>query len=503
MNIIRFEFHCDRKVDFYAHLCNQYLYEEALDISIGYEQGCYILEASGEQPKLESLADAIAADFLLSVWLRDTQIRLVKVRTTHRRLLPHDALSLPFCQQCLPQFGDNQAAHFGDVNYPCPCCHGEMRLGQPHQALTLNDLKTLTANLMEQGELWVADAGIKLSLKPFVNESMQERSQIVVCNPNNLNAHFSLVNHDVLALSSLEKPYILARPIGSHPSLTAPLYDICFAWNRTLVVITELLRQKGIDWVYCHTTTPRLKLTWINHAWASVEHSSPAQGHHFLYDLPSPHLVSSHYGEWNAHLRQTMSDEVIELTALHCAGYHQEHLLTSDPTLGAAHRALLAGLTTQSDKDKGTKHRNVHSAVLYFSHSHPSEIVTLDRESSLERFFAMPQLPDNGYDIYHQLESSPQKSLLEKFKQQYPDDYSRLLDLHLPQPTTNLKSLWAIAAIFLGLAPAGELHVNQLNDALISAAMSHHGANAPRIDYPLTKGEAWRSHRWQDAGIPT
>ncbi|MGL4835657.1 MAG: NiFe hydrogenase, partial [Shewanella sp.] len=78
MKNIRFDFICAREVPFYAHLCNQYLHDETLKITIGCDAQHpfgtlrYFIEAQGEQAQLEQLADAIAADFLLSAWLIDS-----------------------------------------------------------------------------------------------------------------------------------------------------------------------------------------------------------------------------------------------------------------------------------------------------------------------------------------------------------------------------------------------------------------------------------------------
>ena len=135
--------------------------------------------------------------------------------------------------------------------------------------------------------------------------------------------------------------------------------------------------------------------------------------------------------------------------------------------------------------------------MIYLSHDHPSQIVTCDNKGDTSLFFALPELPDNGYDIFHRLDSSPQKAVAQKFKTQFPDDYLKLLSLKLHGRRDNLQSLWAIAAILIGLNPQEETQSQDyLSDALMAAAMRYQGANAPRIDYPLTKGEAHRSLNW-------
>ena len=138
-----------------------------------------------------------------------------------------------------------------------------------------------------------------------------------------------------------------------------------------------------------------------------------------------------------------------------------------------------------------------NAAIIYLSHTRPSQIVTCDKKGDTELFFALPELPDNGYEIFHQLDSSPQKAVAQKFKSLFPDDYLKLLSLKLSGRRDNLQSLWAIAAILMGLNHSEETQRPEtLSDALMAAAMRYQGANAPRIDYPLTKGEAHRSLNW-------
>ncbi|PKH98621.1 hypothetical protein CXF78_17825 [Shewanella sp. 11B5] len=140
-----------------------------------------------------------------------------------------------------------------------------------------------------------------------------------------------------------------------------------------------------------------------------------------------------------------------------------------------------------------------HAAVLYFSQQNACQIVTLDSQSNPELFFQLPTLPTSGYEICHSLSESPQKSLLDKFKQLFPAEYNQLLDLHIQADDGALSQLMAVATLIIGAYPvetAQRVTVTELADKFIALAMSHHGNNAPRIDFPLTKGAAHRSLNW-------
>lgn len=519
MKNIRFDFTCSRQVPLYTHLCNQYLNYDALNITIGSEalhHLCqddlgpitYFIEAKGEQAQLEQLADAIAADFLISTWLIDSGIKVIDEPQGSKTLLPYSQSTAnlaiaPFCQQCYPLIGDNQSAKFGALDLVCPCCHGEMQLTPAQKALTLLDIKAmaqglLSQDLANQGPLTLAAAdNLQLSLTPF-EQPLGERPQLLICNPNTLNAHFCLNDAQVLALSSIEKPLICARPTQEHDKLSAPLYDICFAYSRVILVLAEVLRQKGVDWVYIQGQHNRPKLAWVDGAWAQLtSHDLPAIAKQFTAPDPLRDEISflgfkaqwqaikksrSHQGTLTVHLDSSAKGE----TGIEPLASAEDHSITD----AALFAALLNGKFTTQKQAK-------NAAVIYLSHSHPSQIVTCDNKGDTELFFALPTLPDNGYEIFHQLDSSPQKAVAQKFKSLFPEDYLKLLSLKLHGRRDNLQSLWAIAAILIGLNKHEETQSQaSLSDALIAAAMRYHGANAPRIDYPLTKGEAHRSLNW-------
>ncbi|MDR9767267.1 NiFe hydrogenase [Shewanella baltica] len=532
MKDIRFDFTCSRQVPLYAHLCNQYLNYDALNISIGcdgqqdFGQHSYFIEAQGGQTQLEQLADAIAADFLISAWLIDSGIKVIDEPQGGKTLLPYSQSGsspaiAPFCQQCYPLIGDNQSAKFGMLDLACPCCKGETQLTPVQKALTLSDIKAMAQGLLTQGPLTLAAADdLQLSLTPFA-QPLGERPQLLICNPNTLNAHFCLNDAQVLALSSIEKPLICARPIQEHDKLSAPLYDICFAYSRVILVLAEVLRQKGIDWVYIQGKHNRPKLAWIDGAWAQIASkdlgSTQAQTKHFIAPEPLREKVSLHgyQAQWQAAKRSRSHQGELNVAVLpqsseathtantfaanaEAAHTEVEHAGTPHASDTENHTIADAALFSALLKGKFTSHRQAkNAAVIYLSHTHASQIVTCDNKGDTELFFALPELPDNGYEIFHQLDSSPQKAVAQKFKSLFPDDYLKLLSLKLHGRRDNLQSLWAIAAILIGLNPQDETQSQEkLSDALIAAAMRYHGANAPRIDYPLTKGEAHRSLNW-------
>ncbi|GIU26110.1 NiFe hydrogenase [Shewanella schlegeliana] len=484
MKNIRFEFNCTRDVPFYGHLCNQYLQNEQFDVTIGKKDNLYYIEALGEQAQLEQLADAIANDFLISTWLVKPQIKAIEEPIGRKKLLPVEALEIEYCQHCQPQLGDNQAKHFGDIGFNCPCCQAHTRISTAEQAISLADARALVKQLDTLGSIQLPQdkdkTGPIISFHPIENQPPENRHQLVICNPNNLHAHFSVNDSQILALSSIEKPFIRARSINNHPRLKQPLYEISFANSRLLLVICEILRQQGTDYIYiANAQNPRI--TMIDAKWSLI--ATPPTPHKVLIEAARQPLhddakAGSYQARW--------ASKQIEILTNKQADNEVE-------PINSAASCALHGATIGDNKPKNV-------AALYFSRSNKTQIVTLDGKQQLELFFEFPNLPDNGYDIVHQLELSPQKNLLDKFKAHYPDDYLKLLSLKLAQPTDNIETLWAISAIFLGAASKidepRDLSKTELCDFVVARAMCHKGANAPRVDFPLTRGEAFRSLNW-------
>ena len=529
MHNIRFDFVCQRPVPLYEHLCNHYLTRTALAISIGCEPQqedgavCYFIEAYAQQAQLESLADDIASDFLLSVWLQKTEIKRIESKTgknTPFAVIKHQGLPLYFCQHCQPQFGDNQHPNFGDINLACEHCKGHFKLSREQKSLTRLDIAAMAGQLLSEQTLALPMLGIALAISPNTANntanSTYQRPRILVCNPNSLNSQFCVNDNQVLALSSIEKPILRVRPSSDHPSLHAPLYDIQFAENRLLVILTEMLRQKGVHWVYVYQDEvdkakmdPPLYLASIAKGWLPI--TSYADGHIPLpTNLTCLHDESSYKTDTHKYVVKSHHNELAWHVISLCTAQHQAATYTinqsitsaDDANINKSLRALSAGLLRHNSNEHYGKPQFVkHAAVLYFSQHHPCQIVTMDDNSQAELFFELPELPHNGYELCHALQDSAQKSLFDKFKQLHPKEYNQLLDLHFSANDGRLNQLMAACAVVIGAEQSHkrdnkQISVMALADRFISLAMSYQGNSAPRIDFPLTKGMAHRSLNW-------
>lgn len=479
MKLVQFSFKCSRQVPFYAQLCNDYLANEPYEITIGFVKNRYLIEAVGEQVQLEALAEKIAHDFLLSIWLVESKVEEIIHREGSVVPLVNTQHHLPFCQHCEPLLGDNQSPRFGELALPCACCHGEQRL---HQAVSISQLKVWANDILTTGNVLftlTTEQGkhqvFQLSTTPVLTSS-QERPQILICNPNNVPLHFFTPSEHVLALSSLEKPRVTVQPRTQHRQLQAPLYDLCFSYNRVLTVLTEILRQQGVDFVFIDTSHWQPLITWIEKGWSQVDSDPELDLPVSIKALEPLHdqaCINSLNAYW--HKRRIHFD------------YKPNH--PNDVPSHALPICALHGGNIESGNGRNT-------AVIYFGRYAAGEIVCQDKFTRTDSFLVLPSLPQTGPEIIRLMATGEQAAILAKFKESLPYSYQALSQINLADSHNQLSGLFAVAATILGLSTSSTNSIQYLNDALIAKALQNSGQKGHRVDYSLDMVDGKRTIEW-------
>ncbi|KJF79586.1 hypothetical protein C0W92_14180 [Photobacterium angustum] len=479
MKLVQFSFKCSRQVPFYAQLCNDYLANEPYEITIGFVKNRYLIEAVGEQAQLEALAEKIAHDFLLSIWLVESKVEEIIHREGSVVPLINTQHHLPFCQHCEPLLGDNQSPRFGELALPCACCHGEQRL---HQAISINQVKVWANDILTTGNVLftlTTEQGkhqvFQLSTTPVLTSS-QERPQILICNPNNVPLHFFTPSEHVLALSSLEKPRVTVQPRAQHRQLQAPLYDLCFSYNRVLTVLTEILRQQGVDFVFIDTNHWQPLITWIEKGWSQVDSDPELDLPVSIKALEPLHdqaCINGLNAYW--HKRRIHFD------------YKSNH--PNDVPSHALPICALHGGNIESGNGRNT-------AVIYFGRYAAGEIVCQDKFTRTDSFLVLPSLPQTGHEIIRLMATGEQAAILAKFKESLPYSYQALSQINLADSHNQLSGLFAVAATILGLSTSSTNSIQYLNDALIAKALQNSGQKGHRVDYSLDMVDGKRTIEW-------
>ncbi len=479
MKLIQFSFTCSRPVPFYAQLCNDYLANQTLEITIGYDKNRYLIEAVGTQPQLEALADQIAKDFLLSIWLVDSTVKEIRHREGRVVPLLTSPHHLPFCSYCEPALGDNQSELFGEISIACSHCHGE----------TSVEASVDYKQIQQWAEAVIKTGHVTFSL-PLANNHQHEfhlsrasiattrnqRQQVIICNPNNVPMHFIVPSLHVLALSSLEKPRVTVRAKQHHAQLDQPLYDLCFSYNRILTVLTEILRVRGIDYLHIETNHQQPLIARINKGWSQVC-SDPVT--HPL--VPFKSVEPLHDQACINGLNAYWSKRRIRFD------YQPNH--SNDAPAHTLPICALHGGMLESGVGR-------HSAAIYFGRYCAGEIVSQDKFTRTDTFLVMPNLPRSGSEMIATLAAGEQAEVLAKFKHQIPVSYNALNKLVLNECNDQLSGLFALAAIILGLSKSSQDNVQYLNDALIAKSLQNADNKGHRVDFSLDMVDSKRTIDW-------
>ncbi|KPU83227.1 hypothetical protein JI57_02005 [Psychromonas sp. PRT-SC03] len=544
--LLCFDFTCTQTVPFYQHLCNILLTTQqekksplgSMQISIdnGYlknGQYRYRIEAQGTQTQLEILADNIATDFLLSVHLVSTRIsslekaqgsRSIKAlksaepsQITQKHLFKknemvtsplHELIQLDYCAHCAPLFGDNQSPKFSQIDFPCPCCQGEEHyqvpsLSKKTSVTNLSALGTLTQarlfslaqTLLSEHIVTIDELGITLTTQcALLKCTKQLRPQILICNPNTLNQFFNATHEQVITLSCFEKPAITLTTkgelqTGATSKINAPSCDVRFAYNRALIIVTEYLRQKGIDWLYYRSTSPIAHMAFIEKHWIWLQ-----QPHSIT--LKAIHDTLHDNTRIGGHQAEVLKERII----VHKMVAQPTHKVATVESQEQAFNALYASQLAHSSSNKKD------TVAIFLSRNNLSQIVTSNsirnsgkiEKDKAQNIFTFPELPNNGADIIAQLRNSikpniegnllTSATIIDKFQHAYPAQYNALLTLRLSGPRQNLTSLLVVAATLLGLSKSSALSLPQSNqqsvDRLLAYATLFQAEHSPRIDFP-------------------
>ncbi|WP_063266198.1 hypothetical protein [Shewanella mangrovi] len=432
-----------------------------------------MIEAEGEQAPLEALANELAQDFLLSTYLLESRIVPAAERLGSNKPLKETDAQLPFCQHCQPQFGDNQHANFAQLVLPCSHCHGERVIEDNADlaALQVADLVNLATQLLSGETITLTDVigSIQLGRQPFNDGD----SAVLVCNPNTLSEHFVLENRQVLSLSSIEKPLLLLKPQPTS-GISQSLIPVGFAASRLQQVLCELLRVKGVDWLYIKGAKRSVFANVLGVDLPVQSQACQLTQAGTGFTLAEPLHESVRFGNYVAVASGNRKQPQI-ISSLST----EQNVWDSTDTRKAAECAALA-LGAEFGQSS-------HYALIYFSEQYDSQILVRDDKGSLTSFLTLPKLPANGSAIHAAMQISEHAGVWQKFVGQQPAILERLLALDLNDySAATLNSLWAVAAVLIGLN--GE-SAKSLATSFVSSAMANCSANSPRIDFPLVKRE--------------
>jgi hypothetical protein len=274
---IAFKFHYIHDNGLFARLLNRIQELSTIPLSLYTEGMYYIIEASGDQSVLETLAEQISTLVPQSLFLRDYKIEEIDKEEESAAItssLPenHVPFKVPYCPEC-------QKSVVKSLNpfTPCSVC------GFSETSLTIEGLSTFTGITAPTEEAFfiqlanvLSDTG-ELKLPTYngvrrftlLNSNTHSNEGVLFCNPTDISDKFLITQGELDSLMMVEKPSVRLKAklmLRSEYELHEPFYPVFFADDKITLALSTALKNKGIDAVFSdHIPTLRVATALDEH----------------------------------------------------------------------------------------------------------------------------------------------------------------------------------------------------------------------------------------------
>ncbi len=495
---IAFEFHYIHDNGLFTRLLNRIREVSSLPISL-YEEGQnYRIEASGDQTKLEELAEQISTLIPQSLFLRDYSMEEITEKDDSENVRSsleekHRPFKIPYCPEC-------QKSVIKTLNpfVPCDVC------GFSNTSLSIDELATFTGlivNTEEQFFIQLADMLIEkgeLTLPTYngirrfslLDSNVDSDEGILFCDPTDISEKFLITQGELDAMLMVEKPAVRLKAklmFRTEYELDEPFYSVFFADDKITLALTTAMKKKGIDAIFCdHIPTLRV-------AAALDQHLIVNAGHDMLPwrdDLALKSAAFCEYGGVQAYgdaqgLQLDIRLDLGDQPFIRYSSNQENSTLSNAIRFEPAHAALRSVVLEHKLDGKSL-------CGVYLSRENPARIFSFSEKIG---YLPMVQFndevlsqPANMLDAISQMDEGGER-LVHNFKKSYPNLYAKIEELKFTTHTdiSALTKLWGIAAVFIGLYEGDD--VLKACETLESTAIEFGGKSGPRIDYKIIATE--------------
>ena len=460
-----------------------------------YNEGSsYTIEASGDQPALEALAEQISTLVPQSLFLKNYKIEALEkdenadeVKTQLSEVTT--TFKVPYCPECQ----ENVVTLLNPFT-PCNVC------GFTEMPLTLNDLTTATgievtteqAFFNQAAQLLIKQGEITLPTYNGVRRfSLLEGNHvsgegILYCNPTELSKNFLITQGELDALMMVEKPAVRLKPklmFRAEHALEEPFYRVFFADDKITLAFSTALKNKGIDAVFAD------KITTLQVASALEENLIITSGRDMLpwnvsMSLSNPSFCA--YGDFQAYgdsngLQVDREIDVGNKPFIRYVANSEEtipkHAIVFEPA-HAAQRSIVL-----EHQLEGKALCGIHLSREYTSHifSFSSKIGYTPMVLFRDKDIVQPR--DMLQAIEHMDEGGTR--LVQNFKNAFPELYENIQkqEFTLNTDISDITKIWAMAASFIGLYEGED--ALKACEVLEATAIEFGGKSGPRIDYKV------------------
>ncbi|WP_373031740.1 hypothetical protein [Sulfurovum sp.] len=467
----------------------------AIPISL-YEDGMhYRIEASGDQPTLETLAEQISNLVPQSLFLRDYKIEEIhKEENDGENLITslspgETRYKIPYCPEC-----QEKVVKTFDPFNPCSVC------GFSETSLTMETLTTYTgltaaneevfftqlANfLIEKGELTIPTYnGIRhFSL---LNSNVQHAEGILFCDPTEISDKFLITQGELDSLMMIEKPSVRLKTklkFRVEYELNEPFYPVFFPDDKVTLALSTALKAKGVDAVFSdHVPTLRT-------ASALAEHVIIATGRDMLpwnVSLTLKYSSFCEYGGFQAYddkngLHLDLRFDLGDQPRIQYISKHERSQVENAIRFEPAHAALRSIVLEKALEDQSL-------CSIHFSRENHSHIFSFSKKIGYTPMvlFSNEHLsqPKQMLDAIAEMDEGGMR-LVNNFKNTYSELYEKVekLRFNTCSNISDIAKLWSMAAVFIGLYDGD--NAGKACETLESTAIEFGGKSGPRIDYKV------------------
>ena len=465
-----------------------------LPLSFHKEGTEYRIETSGDQADLETLAEQISSLIPQSLFLEEYKIEEAdsekRSDTLSNNVVSYE---VPYCPEC-------QEKVINTLNpfNPCSVC------GFSELSISMNDLTIFTniktpteeefflhaaAVLEEKGEITLPTYnGIRRFSLLHTDE--QKGQGILFCDPTDISDKFLITQGELDTLMMVEKPTVRLKPklmFRSEHELYQPFYPVFFADDKITLALSTVLKNKGIDAVYCD------QVSTLRVATALGEHVIIASGRDMLPWHTDMRIKHPSFCEYNGF--KTYGDrsgvqlgKALELTNRPYISYVANHLrptVANSIHFEPAHAAMRSIVVEHALEDQAL-------CGIHISRTHPSHIFSFSAKIG---YTPMVLFKDNDItqpkDMLEAIRTMDEGGLrlVNNFQKHFPDLYKTIeqLEFKYNRDISVITKIWSMAAVFIGLYE-GEDALKSC-EKLESTAIEFSGKSGPRIDYKVISTE--------------
>ncbi len=503
---IAFKFKYTHNNGLFVRILERIAQRSALPLSLYHEGTEYRVEATGEQPELESVADEISALVPKSLFLAEYAIEEVKEEKSEGSELlaeEHAAYQIPYCPEC-----QEKIIETSDPFVECTVC------GFSDISLDMDDLASYTGvnsesreeffgvladQLLEKGELSLPTYnGIRRF--SLLTSGGDKNDGILFCDPTDISEKFLITQGELDALMTVEKPTVRLKAkfkFRMEHELNEPFYPVFFADDKVTLALSTALKEKGIEAVFSDSVTT-LRVSSALEQQLIITVGRDILPWHF--DLTLKSAAFCEYGGFQAYgdSEGLILDHQINIEGRSFIAYianntkkYQNSNTPMKNTIGfePAHAALRSIVLEKGLEEKGL-------CGVYLSRNHTSHIFSFAPKIGYTPMVLITDeylfQPREMIEAIASMDEGGMR-LVSNFKQQFPELYAKAetLTFEANDDLSPVTRLWAMAAVFIGLYE--ESDILKACEMLESTAIEFGGKSGPRIDYKvISTGEGYQ-----------